>query len=96
MTLDEKKLSIQRLLAFGFEVDRGDPDSFLYYHEDNEIMYNYLRTPINKVWYVDIVIAFSDNLEMMYKDIFSEDEIDPEALLDHVKKLAAAVKFIEL
>lgn len=96
MTLNEKKLSIQRLLDFGFEVDRADPNSFLYYYQDNEITYNYLRTHTNKVWYVDIVIAFSGNLEMMYKDIFSEDGIDPEALLDHVKKLAAAVKFIEL
>jgi hypothetical protein len=96
MTLNEKKLSIQRLLAFGFEVDRADPNSFLYYYQDNEIIYNYLRTHTRKVWYVDIVIAFSGNLEMMYKDIFSEDGIDPEALLDHVKKLAAAVEFIKV
>ena len=96
MTLDEKKLSIQRLLAFGFEVDRADPDSFLYYYQDNEIIYNYLRTHTNKVWYADIVIAFSGNLEVMYKDIFDEDEIDPEALLDYVKKLAAAIEFIKI
>lgn len=96
MTLNEKKLSIQRLLTFGFEVDRADPDSFLYYYQDNEIIYNYLRTHTNKVWYVDIVIAFPSNLEIMYKDIFDKDEIDPEALLNHVKKLAAAIDFIEL
>ena len=96
MTLNEKKLSIQRLLAFGFEVDRADPDSFLYYHEDNEITYNYLRTPTNKVWYVDIVILFPSNLQMMFTDIFLENDIDPEALLDYVKKLAAAIEFIKI
>jgi hypothetical protein len=32
----------------------------------------------------------------MYKDIFDEDEIDPEALLDYVKKLVAAIEFIKI
>lgn len=96
MTLNEKKSSIQRLLNFGFQEDRADPDSFLYYYQDNEIIYNYLRTHTTKVWYVDIIIGFSGNLEIMYRDIFDEDEIDPEALLDHVKKLVAAIEFIKL
>lgn len=96
MTEEEKDVSIQRLLAFGFKPHRTNPESILYYHEDIEINFNYLMTPYSQKWYVDIVISFPSNLQMMFTDIFLENDIDPEAVIDSVKKLAAAVKFIEL
>ena len=50
----------------------------------------------NAVWYLDIILSFETNLQMMFTDIFFENDIDPEAILNSVKKLDAAVEFIEL
>jgi len=97
MTDKEKLVSIKRLEAFGFEVCRANPDSYLYYYKEIEINCNYTKQQIkNNVWYLDIILSFETNLQMMFTDIFFEDDIDPEAILDSVKKLKAAVEFIEL
>jgi hypothetical protein len=96
MTLNEKKLSIQRLLAFGFEACRVNPNSYLYYYKEIEINCNYIKQIKSDIWYLDIILSFETNLQMMFTDIFFENQIDPEAILNSVKKLEAAVEFIEL
>jgi hypothetical protein len=96
MTNEEKEISIKRLEAFGFTACRVNSDSYLYYYKGIEINCNYVKHNKPDKWHVDIILSFESNLEMMFSDIYYEDNIDPEAILNAVKKLAAAVEFIEL
>ena len=96
MTTEEKLVSIKRLEAFGFTACRVNPDSYLYYYKGIEINCNYVKHTKGDKWHVDIILSFESNLEMMFTDIYHENSIDPEAILNAVKKLDAAVEFIEL
>lgn len=97
MTNEEKEVSIKRLEAFGFRACGANPDSYLYYYKEIEINCSYTKQQIkNAVWYLDIILSFETNLQMMFTDIYHENQIDPEAILNSVKKLDAAVEFIEL
>jgi hypothetical protein len=96
MTTEEKLVSIKRLEAFGFRACGANPDSYLYYYKEIEINCNYIKQSKSDIWYLDIILSFETNLQMMFTDIYREDDIDPEAILNSVKKLEAAVEFIEL
>ena len=96
MTNEEKEVSIKRLEAFGFRACGANPDSYLYYYKEIEINCNYIKQIKADIWYLDIILSFETNLQMMFTDIFFENDIDPEAILNSVKKLDAAVEFIEL
>ena len=96
MTNEEKKVSIKRLEAFGFRACGANPDSYLYYYKEIEINCNYIKQIKADIWYLDIILSFETNLQMMFTDIYHENQIDPEAILNSVKKLDAAVEFIEL
>ena len=96
MTTEEKEVSIKRLEAFGFRACGANPDSYLYYYKEIEINCNYIKQIKADIWYLDIILSFETNLQMMFTDIYHENQIDPEAILNSVKKLDAAVEFIEL
>lgn len=96
MTNEEKEISIKRLEDFGFRACGANPDSYLYYYKEIEINCNYIKQIKADIWYLDIILSFETNLQMMFTDIFFENDIDPEAILNSVKKLDAAVEFIEL
>lgn len=96
MTNEEKEISIKILEAFGFTKCIVNPDSYLYYYKEIEINCNYIKQIESDIWYLDIILSFVTNLEMKFKYIYHKDGIDPEAILDAVKKLDAAVEFIEL
>ena len=96
MTNEEKEVSIKRLEAFGFRACGANPDSYLYYYKEIEINCNYIKQIKADIWYLDIILSFETNLQMMFTDIYYENQIDPEAILNSVKKLDAAVEFIEL
>ena len=96
MTTEEKEVSIKRLEAFGFRACGANPDSYLYYYKEIEINCNYIKQIKADIWYLDIILSFETNLQMMFTDIYHENQIDPEAILNSVKKLEAAVEFIEL
>ena len=96
MTNEEKEISIKRLEAFGFRACGANPDSYLYYYKEIEINCNYIKQIKADIWYLDIILSFETNLQMMFTDIYHENQIDPEAILNSVKKLEAAVEFIEL
>ena len=96
MTNEEKEVSIKRLEAFGFRACGANPDSYLYYYKEIEINCNYIKQIKADIWYLDIILSFETNLQMMFTDIYHENQIDPEAILNSVKKLEAAVEFIEL
>ena len=96
MTNEEKEVSIKRLEAFGFRACGANPDSYLYYYKEIEINCNYIKQIKADIWYLDIILSFETNLQMMFTDIYHENQIDPEAILNSVKKLDAAVEFIEL
>lgn len=96
MITEEKEVSIKRLEAFGFRACGANPDSYLYYYKEIEVNCNYIKQSKSDIWYLDIILSFETNLQMMFTDIFFENDIDPEAILNSVKKLDAAVEFIEL
>lgn len=96
MTNEEKEISIKRLEAFGFRACGANPDSYLYYYKEIEINCNYIKQIKADIWYLDIILSFETNLQMMFTDIYHENQVDPEAILNSVKKLDAAVEFIEL
>jgi hypothetical protein len=96
MTLKEKKSSIQILEKFGFVKNRGNDYSFLYYYNDIEIMYSYFQRNSKDIYIFKIDIFFPAGFEIRFGELFYVESIDPKAILNFVKKMAAAVKFIEL
>jgi hypothetical protein len=94
MTLKEKKASIKKLEKFGFIRCRGNDYSFLYYYNDIEIMYSYFQRNSKDTYIFRVDIFFPAGFELKFGEIFYVESIDPEAMLDFVKKMAAAVEFI--